>query len=169
MVKQKIPKGRVPVASRERESEAPAKPRKAYRLGPLGLVSTGLVILFVLAALAVPLRNYYNQRSEIARIEASIQDKQAEIERLNLDLDKYQSDAYIREQARRRLGVIEPGETAYRIVDPSLEDNAGISKAPDRAEQTGPWYDLLWRSVTVPALTQPEPDEEIVDDSGSTE
>ena len=73
-----------------------------------------------------------------------------QIKQLESDLNRYQSEAYIREQARLRLGVIEPGETAFRIVDPALDTDTSVTSAGNEEEPLGAWYENLWDSVTKP-------------------
>lgn len=157
MAKQKKPhKGIVPVSSRDRAPETVSAVRAPFRLGAVGVVALALVVLLILVTVAIPLRNYFQQRSEIAQTEASIQAKQQQIEELSDELDRYQSEAYIREQARLRLGVIEPGETAFRILDPALENDATVTSDGTEEEPRGTWYETLWDSVTEPELLEPE-------------
>lgn len=122
----------------------------------MGIVALAVVVLLILVAVAIPLRNYFQQRSEIAHTEASIVAKEEQIEGLNDELDRYQSEAYVREQARLRLGVIDPGETAFRILDPALENDATVTSDGTEAEPRGTWYETLWDSVTEPELLEPE-------------
>ncbi|GAB3596335.1 Septum formation initiator [Corynebacterium faecale] len=157
MAKQKKShKGIVPVSSRDRAPETISAVRAPFRLGAVGVVVLALVVLLILMTVAIPLRNYFQQRSEIAHTEASIQAKELQIEELSEELDRYQSEAYVREQARRRLGVIEPGETAFRILDPALDSGATVTSDGTEEEARGTWYETLWESVTEPELLEPE-------------
>ncbi len=150
-------RGIVPVSSRDRAPETAPAARAPFRLGAMGIVALAVVVLLILVTIAIPLRNYFQQRSDIARTEASIVAKQGQIDELEEQLDRYQSEAYIREQARLRLGVIEPGETAFRILDPALENDATVTSDGTEIEPRGTWYETLWESVTEPELLEEEP------------
>lgn len=149
MAKQKKShKGIIPVSSRERATETRSATRAPFRLGSYGLIALFAVVLLILLMIAVPLRNYFQQHTEIARVESSLQAKQEQIDRLQTDLDRYSSEAYIREQARLRLGLIEPGETAFRILDPALDNDQSLTSDGTDVEPLGTWYETLWESVT---------------------
>lgn len=105
------------------------------------------VVLIILMAISVPLRNYYTGRTEIARLNESIDAKQAEKERLLGDIDKYKSDDYAEQEARRRLGVIAQGETAYRILDPGMTPENSLTTDKKTETDDREWYQVLWDSV----------------------
>ena len=157
MAKQKKShKGIVPVSSRDRATETISAARAPFRLGAMGIVALAVVVLLILITIAIPLRNYFQQRSEIARTEASILSKEQQIGELDEELQRYRSEAYLREQARLRLGVIEPGETAFRILDPALENDSTVTSDGTEVEPRGTWYATLWDSVTEPELLESE-------------
>ena len=81
-----------------------------------------------------------------------IENRETQIE---TDLEKYHSKEYIKEQARRRLGVIEPGETAFRIIDPDAETK-NHTETPQATETTPAWYTTIWDSLTIPDNPEPE-------------
>ena len=150
--KRRAPKT-VPVASRDRAQREQAEARKKRgRAKPLilqqDLASTGIliaVILTVLIAIAVPLRNYYEGRSEIARAQASIEALQQRKDELEADIARHEDPVYVEQEARRRLGVLAEGETAWRIIDPRMTQNPAITseEAPDDRE----WHQFLWDSL----------------------
>lgn len=114
----------------------------------LGYVIILLILLAILWAVATPLRNYYSGRAEIARLEASVTAKQAEKERLLEEINKYKSDAYAEQEARRRLGLVAEGETAYRIMDPRMDDEDSVTTDREAEEDSRPWYEVLWDSIS---------------------
>ncbi|KQB83646.1 septum formation initiator family protein [Corynebacterium oculi] len=157
--KSKRQRGRVPVAHR---SSDPDGPRARLRLPAmrLSIAETAVIVLvaiLILGAVAVPLRNYFQGRTDIARTTEAIAQKQEEKERLLQEVDQYQSEAYQREEARKRLGVIEEGETAFRILDPAM--STGADSAESEAEE-GPreWWEVLWDSISVPSEANPAPE-----------
>lgn len=160
--KRRAPKT-VPVASRDRAQREQAEARKKRgRAKPLilqqDLASTGIliaVILTVLIAIAVPLRNYYEGRSEIARAQASIEALQQRKDELEADIARHEDPVYVEQEARRRLGVLAEGESAWRIIDPRMTQNPTITseEAPDDRE----WHQFLWDSLREnPEVEAPE-------------
>ncbi|MDK7180129.1 septum formation initiator family protein [Corynebacterium riegelii] len=160
--KRRAPKT-VPVASRDRAQREQAEARKKRgRAKPLilqqDLASTGIliaVILTVLIAIAVPLRNYYEGRSEIARAQTSIEALQQRKDELETDIARYEDPVYVEQEARRRLGVLAEGETAWRIIDPRMTQNPTITseETPDDRE----WHQFLWDSLReIPEVEAPE-------------
>lgn len=144
----------VPVASRAKQQAAAAAAAKAKppRRGPdrkdiAGVVVLLGVILIILLTIAIPLRNYYEGRSEIARLNESIAAKQVEKEQLLTDIDRYKNEDYIRQEARRRLGVVGEGELAYRIVDPGMTHDQSLTTDRQAEDDSREWYEVLWDSV----------------------
>ncbi|MDO5076395.1 septum formation initiator family protein [Corynebacterium sp.] len=122
------------------------RPRR-LRLGAMEIGVLVGVTIVVLVMIGMPLRNYFQQRSDIARVNASITAKEEEKQRLLGELEKYESEAFVKEQARVRLGVIEPGETAFRIISPELEAESSTGQTSERADDQQVWYDLLWDAI----------------------
>ncbi|MPV53247.1 septum formation initiator family protein [Corynebacterium sp. zg331] len=116
-----------------------------------------LVAILILAAVAVPLRNYFQGRTDIARTTEAIAQKQAEKDRLLGEVERYHSEAYQREEARKRLGVIEEGETAFRILDPAMSTG---TQPVEGEEERGPqeWWRELWDSIAIPGAAAPDPE-----------
>ena len=149
----------VPVVSRaatQREAAAKAKKTqkaRGERMGRMDIVGLSVilvVVLIVLLTIAVPLRNYYHGRSEIARLNESIAAKQDEKTALLEKIDKYKSDEYIKQEARRRFGVVDEGETAYRIIDPQIKPEDQLTTDGQKEEDSRDWYEVLWDSVAEP-------------------
>ncbi len=143
----------VPVASRDRAGKRPKK--RLPRIQNISLGGVAIIVaavLLVLIAIAVPLRNYYEGRTEIARLTESIAAKEAEKERLLEDIARYQDEDFIRQEARRRLGVIDEGETAWRILDPRMTANGAVTTPHDATGAHVAWYEVLWNSVAEPPV-----------------
>ncbi len=144
---------------RERQERQKAKQKKRTSLfAQQDLTSWAIliaVILAVLLAIAVPLRNYYEGRSEIARLNDSIAALEQRKTDLETDIAKYQDPEYVKQEARRRLGVMEPGETAWRIIDPRMThgENITTEEAPD--ERT--WTEVMWDSLREVPAAPPAP------------
>lgn len=141
---------RVPVASRDAERAAKKQKRRRTDLLKGDIVGVAVlitVVLVVLIAIAVPLRNYYAGRAEIARLNESIAAKEREKARLEEDLERYSDPEYVKQEARRRLGMMEPGETAWRIIDPRMEGTTITSEQAEDPDAHAPWNEVLWNSL----------------------
>ena len=140
----------VPVASREQRKQqlAEQKANKESRFAAPNLATLALLIIVliaVLVAVAAPLRNFYEGRNEIARAQANIEHlerRQADLER---EIAKYEDPEYLNEVARRRLGVMEPGESAWRVIDPRMTHGTTITS--DETPDDRGWAVFLWDSL----------------------
>lgn len=151
----------VPIAGRETQRRTPVVKAPTLTLSAPSIFVIFLAVIAVLVMIIVPLRNYMEQRSEITRLNASIAQLTERKDRMQREIEKYQSDEYVREQARIRLGVIDPGEIAFRVVDPGLENSRQTSEALSESAQQLSWYEKLWDSVSV----LPEAKEEEIPDT----
>lgn len=148
----------VPVASRDADRRAAARAavkdraEARTRLDILGWGILVFALIIVLVAVAMPLNNYYQGRAEIARLNEAIAAKSAEKERLLTEIDKYRSESYIEQEARRRLGVVKPGETAYRILDPKMTHDSAVTTDKTQVEDSRDWYTVLWDSFAEPPV-----------------
>jgi len=105
-----------------------------------------LTIGFVGVILAVPVRNYFGQRAEIAALEAQIQVTQENVDRLQLEQQRWDDPAYIAAEARRRLLFVMPGETGY--VSLGADGRPAAETISDQvAEEEPNWYGKLWGAL----------------------
>lgn len=119
----------------------------------LGLSNTrrAAVVAIVVCALAftiaVPLRTYLSQRSEVAAEQqrrTALQDNVAELEARKAQLA---DPAQVQAEARRRLRYVMPGETPYMVQLP--EDKQRQNPVQEQAPPpSGPWYERLWDQAT---------------------
>lgn len=140
----------VPVASRDaaRAAKKRSRPRTDMLKGDIvGVAVLITVVLIVLVAIAVPLRNYYAGKAEIARLNESIAAKEEQKAQLEEDLAHYSDPDYAKQQARRRLGMLEPGETAWRIIDPRMQGTTITSEHAEDPNADTPWNQILWNSL----------------------
>ncbi|MFC6317899.1 septum formation initiator family protein [Corynebacterium gerontici] len=147
----------VPVAHRSEPKKRGIKLQAPFSLGGFRLMALVAVLVLVAFMIYTPLNTYLQQKAEMKRVAASISQKEAEKEQLINDIERYNDEAYVREQARLRLGLIEQGETAFRLVDPALNDpNDADADAKANAEKDQPWYRTMWKSIaTPPAESEP--------------
>jgi cell division protein FtsB len=104
----------------------------------------------VALTLAYPLRNYFEQRSALADVQAEQQALQQKISELEAQKAALNDPAYIAAEARRRLQYVAPGDTVYRIVLPAApKQSAPATTAPTTKPK--PWYGSLWDTLNDPS------------------
>lgn len=109
-------------------------------------VLLGIAVIAVIL-LALPLREYLAQRSEINTASDKMAEQQARVDELQKSVDQWQKDDFVRGQARERLHFMLPGEVGYKVIDSGSSENPLAERAPQVEAPRGPWYDRLWRSV----------------------
>jgi cell division protein FtsB len=120
----------------------------------LGL-STGRAVILAAVfcalalTLAVPMRTYFSQRAEATQLKQQRVELEQDVARLRDRRAQQQDPAYIRSEARDRLRLVLPGDTAYVVQVPGIEQPAvPTPTAPPRPPD--PWYTQLWRSMSTP-------------------
>jgi cell division protein FtsB len=150
---------------RRRTTSAPASsspettPRKVSR----NLTGRAAVVLLVLGALVVSyaqsLRVWFDQHQQITGLQKEIADREQRVGELEDEVSRWDDEAYVRAQARQRLGWVMPGEVGYRVIGADGKPVTTPAGTPSAgAEHTGDptWYGKLWGSVQV-AGTKPDP------------
>lgn len=152
MARSKSARTRVPVSHRTTPRTHPRRtaPVTVRRLDIPSLAVIGVVVLLILGAIYVPLKNYFDGRTEIARLNESIAAKEIQKQELIDEIARYDDEEFVKQQARRRLGVIEPGETAWRIIDPRMDPETQVTTSADDESIQPEWYEVLWDSVATP-------------------
>ncbi len=103
------------------------------------------VVCVLALSVAVPLRNYVGQRSELAAVHEQQQvltDKVAELQRRRTLLEDPQ---HIQAQARERLRYVRPGEAPYLVQLPPGATVAAGTGSVEVPRQL--WYTELWKSI----------------------
>jgi cell division protein FtsB len=138
------------------ESGAPRR-RRRYSLTARAIALT-VVLLILTISYASSLRIYFSQAHEIATTQAEIAERQQRIRDLQGELARWGDEAYVRTQARERLGWVVPGETGYTVVGADgkpLGGGAQIKAEAAPQDQQDSWWWRLWGSVE--AADQPAP------------
>ncbi|SDI48027.1 Cell division protein FtsB [Actinokineospora alba] len=139
------------VPAKEPPKRPPAK--RATRLGPLGLSTTrrAAVLATVVGALAlsvaVPLRTYLSQRTDVQVQERRQAELRAEVEELERRKAQLADPAQIQAEAKRRLRYVMPGETPYMVELPAEAGGPGAGQKPTHPISQQAWYQALWDSV----------------------
>lgn len=141
--------GSRPAAARRTAATGATKRTVATR--PRAFTGRATVLLIVLVALALgytyPVRVYLDQESQIGRMQAQQAAQRALIAEKAEEVAKWQDDAYVKIQARKRLFYVSPGETPLLVInDPAAAAReAGLD--PAASAEPNPWYDTLWSSI----------------------
>jgi cell division protein FtsB len=138
----------------------PARPR-----GSRNLTGRAAVVLLVLGALIVSyaqsLRVWFDQHQQISALEQEIRDREQRVGQLDDEITRWGDDAYVRAQARQRLGWVMPGEVGYRVIG---ADGKPVGAPPEptgpadpQADRDPTWYTKLWGSVEVAGRSEQDP------------
>ncbi len=118
-------------------------------------------VLVILALLIAPyVRPWLAQRSQLEQGRAEVQQLQEEVTRLQAERDRWDDPAYIRAQARARLGMLNPGEVGYVRLDPAAPTRATDPRSAAAAvppKHDTAWYGTLWQSVVGAGAPPPQP------------
>jgi cell division protein FtsB len=144
-------------AAAEEQATAPPR-RRGYGLTARA-IALAVVLLMLTISYATSLRIYFSQAHEISATKAEIAERQQRIHDLQGELARWDDEAYVRTQARDRLGWVVPGETGYTVVDAAGNPLGGGAKisaeaAPEQQPQDS-WWSKLWGSVE--AADRPAP------------
>ena len=139
---------------RRTEGAPPPPPRTR---GSRNLTGRAAVVLLVLGALIVSyaqsLRVWFDQHQQITALQQEIRDREKRVDQLNDEIARWDDDAFVKAQARQRLGWVMPGEVGYRVIG---ADGKPIGAPPEPGAPVEPgdedtqkpvWYTKLWGSV----------------------
>lgn len=128
--------------------------RRLPRLtGGLQITQRAVALIVVISLLTLSyvstMRIYLDQRNDMAEARTEIAERQAAVARLEDELARWSDPAYIKTQAREKLGWVLPGEVGYRVIGTDGKVISGqigsIKGANDPENQS--WYERLWSSV----------------------
>lgn len=111
------------------------------------LIILAFLVVTMTMTVASPLKSYFQQRSELQQLHIDIAHQEEEKAELQKQLELYNDDDFVKEQARLRLGMVERGETSWRIIDPSIKTGTSEDSDSKKDEPHDPWYTQLWSSV----------------------
>jgi cell division protein FtsB len=108
----------------------------------------GLVVCALVLSLAYPLKEYLAQRGDLAHLEQQRVAGERRVSALEERRRQLADPNYIKEQARKRLQYVLPGESVYVVVTPSPTAPNAAPPAPGPAvDPSGSWYGRLWDTV----------------------
>ena len=118
-----------------------------------------LVVAVLAVSYASSMRAYLEQRAHIGDLKAEIAQREAAIDDLSREQQRWDDPAYAEQQARERFGYVMPGETSYVVLDEDgepLEPEATLSEeTPTDPADEQAWWDLAWSSVETSGTPPP--------------
>jgi cell division protein FtsB len=136
---------RAPLAAVPAEAAAP-KSRLTSRAAVLVLVVAVLMVSY-----ASSMKAFLQQRAHINDLKVQIADREASIDALEAEKERWSDPAYVEQQARARLGYVMPGEKTYLVLDENGQALRPQSDLDDPGEvlSTTPtaWWSDAWASV----------------------
>ncbi|MCH8971486.1 MAG: septum formation initiator family protein [Acidobacteria bacterium] len=97
----------------------------------------------------VPYRQILDSQRQVSSARAELAALEEDNEVLAADIAALQTDEEVEKLAREKLGYVQPGETAYVVLDPPEEETRPQPQTDDLVipeERT--WVDMLWDFVT---------------------
>jgi len=100
------------------------------------------VLALLAITLAIPVREWLSQRSQIDRLQAEVTSTEDRVADLSARVADWQDPAYVTAQARSRLHFVFPGEVGYVVLgaDDRPIDPAEVASSAD----SGTWFDRGW-------------------------
>lgn len=135
------------------ESEQPADSPVAAHAFSGNLIVIVLVVAAIVFLSWGSIRTYFVQRAEIKQVEQNIADLQSENGRLTGELNLWQDDNYVKQQAKSRLFFVTEGDTPYLVTGTDYssslaDDTSAVALTAPQAS----WTDMLWGSFQEAAL-----------------
>ncbi|WP_022886674.1 FtsB family cell division protein [Glaciibacter superstes] len=147
------PAERAPVAMEDDQSVAGGWLR-GIRFSGFSFVMMGILVLAVMV-LAPSLRTYVEQRQQIDRLAASVDDAKEHVEELTSERERWNDRTYITTQARDRLSYVLPGDISFLVIN-DLPTTADITEsAPvstDIQDTKVDWLQSVFASVMTAGL-----------------
>jgi cell division protein FtsB len=148
------PAERRPVALPDQETPASGWLR-GIRLSGFSFVMMGILVLAVIV-LAPSLRVYADQRQQVKRLEASVQEAQGTVDQLKSERERWNDRTYITTQARDRLSYVMPGDISFLVINDLPAPAAGAAAtAPVSTEIQAThvdWMQSMFTSVMTAGL-----------------
>lgn len=143
-------------------SPSKKRPRTLGRGFHLTRRAVALFVLILVLAVSYfnSLRVYFDQQRQIDEARAHVAERTEAISSLETELHRWQDPAFVKAQARSRLGWVMPGEVGYRVIgedgkpiDTDVQIDRSGSVPP--GEEPPTWYESLWGSVATADDPQP--------------
>jgi len=107
------------------------------------------VVSVLVLSLAYPMQEYLAQRSQIVAAEQQQAEQLRRIAEKEERKAKWSDSAFVRSQASKRFGLVEPGVIVYHIKEDAsvTDEQPGTGPPAGQTSSKAPWYSQLWSSV----------------------
>lgn len=107
-----------------------------------------IVVCALALTVAVPLRTYLSQRTEVNEQVRRAQELRTQVAQLRKRESELSDPEQIQAEARERLRYVMPGETPYIVQLPG-DDGRASARQPERsAAPVESWYGKLWNQLS---------------------
>lgn len=143
-------------AATGKPSASAVAPGRPPRRPPRNITARAIIAVVVVAGVAISFANsarvWYLQSGDLATAQAQIDERTARVAELQGELARWDDPAYVKAQARARLGWVMPGDTGYRVIGADgdvLSGSAEIEGVGQRSrnELEAQWWDRLASSI----------------------
>ncbi|TFD53439.1 septum formation initiator family protein [Cryobacterium frigoriphilum] len=128
---------------------------RGIRFSGFSLMMMAILVMAVVV-LAPSLRTYAEQRQEINRLSASVDDQRTEVDDLEIERDRWDDRTFVTTQARERLSYVLPGDISFLVINDLPVAAAGTTDAPpvsSKIQDTDiDWLDSMFASVMTAGL-----------------
>lgn len=111
-----------------------SKPRKKFSptRSRLPLLLLGILLIYFTVSFVMQTSRLWTLQHSVAQMQSRVEDLQKKNDGLWQRVQTLESDGYIEQTARERLGLVKPGETRVIPVAPGQESSAETSTAAPR-------------------------------------
>lgn len=151
----KTPQGASPLPPLEKG--IPETPVAAHSFSGHFITFT-LVLVIIALSVYSPLTSFLRQHQEIKATKDNIAALEAQKQDLQSQVNLWEDDNYVKQQARSRLFYVAPGETPYLVV--GLDASSELADDTSAAAKTAPedsWTTKLWGSLQMAAQDPASP------------
>jgi cell division protein FtsB len=156
------PGAKRPAATRTQRSRSATPTRRAPRaeVEQVGRQTTltaraailVLAVASVMVAVALPLKIWLGQRSDMSSLAKQTQRAEQRITQLKAQHNRWQNPGYVEQQARQRLHYVLPGQKTFIVLGNGQGPKSAAAKQR-AAAANGPWYSQFWQSVQTAGAT----------------
>ncbi len=111
------------------ERKAGQKRRRTFQFSrsKLPLLIVALLLVYVSVSLSGRFDSLYTMQRDLKAVQAEVQQLREVNRGLSQQLELLQSDAYVEQVAREKLGLVKPGETRIVPVTPGASEAPGTT------------------------------------------
>lgn len=114
----------------------------------LGLAVVAVLVATILFTNVFPYRKILAQQQTVEAAQLQLDVLAAENDRLAAEAAALATDAEVERLARENLGYVRPGEIAYVVLEPPVEEKAVEVEPVPIVPEDRHWYESVWDFLT---------------------